>query len=146
MEHNIRTFLSWNYSYRTHFTSGYKIRWRKKGNRKSDILTTDGSRRLFAITGLKRGVSYQVKISALTVNGTGPATQWLEEATFLTDLDETVVPSPPSSLRAKATDDAIAITWTPPRDQSRYFEATLVNLISAYNFKSYVVLMNFHRR
>ena len=107
---------------------GYKIRWRKKGNRKSDILTTDGSRRLFAITGLKRGVDYQVKISALTVNGTGPATQWLEEATFLTDLDETVVPSPPSSLRAKATDDAIAITWTPPRDQSRYLQLKLTVL------------------
>ena len=56
------------------------------------------------------------KIAAMTVNGTGPATSWMEQATFVTDLDETVVPDPPSSLRARASDDQIQIKWTPPRD------------------------------
>ncbi|XP_059093555.1 neogenin-like isoform X2 [Tigriopus californicus] len=96
--------------------TGYKIRWRRKGKGKSDIFTTDGSRRLFAITGLDNGQEYQVKISAITVNGTGPATPWMSERTFDTDLDESVVPNPPNSLKAKAYDSRIEISWTPPRD------------------------------
>ena len=55
-----------------------------------------------------------MKISALTVNGTGPATGWLYASTFESDLDETVVPEPPSSLRVRAADDSITIMWIPP--------------------------------
>ena len=58
----------------------------------------------------------QVKIAALTVNGSGPATPWQSRQTLLADLDETVVPDPPSSLRARATHDQIQILWKPPRD------------------------------
>ena len=68
------------------------------------------------MTGLKNGVEYQLKISALTVNGSGPATPWMTEKTFLSDLDESVVPEPPTSLKAKARDDEITIFWTPPSD------------------------------
>ena len=96
--------------------TGYKLRWRKKGRGKSEVITTDGSRRLYAISGLKNGKEYQIKISALTVNGSGPATQWMSQNTFISDLDESVVPDPPSSLRAKAIDKEITIIWTPPRD------------------------------
>jgi neogenin len=95
---------------------GYKLRWRKHGRGKSEVVTTDGSRRLYAISSLVRGADYQVKISALTVNGSGPATTWIEETTFATDLDETAVPDPPSSLRARAMDEEITIMWTPPAD------------------------------
>ena len=55
------------------------------------------------LLGLKNGREYQVKISALTVNGSGPATGWLSASTFQSDLDETTVPDPPASLRAKVT-------------------------------------------
>ena len=96
--------------------TGYKLRWRKKGRGRSDVVTTDGSRRLYAISGLKNGKEYQIKISALTVNGSGPAIQWMSQTTFVSDLDESVVPDPPSSLRAKAADNEITILWTPPRD------------------------------
>ncbi len=52
----------------------------------------------------------------MTVNGSGPATPWLSTRTFLSDLDESVVPSPPSSLSASARADQISVRWTPPRD------------------------------
>ena len=77
-------------------------------------MSTDGSRRLYAIPDLQKGKQYQVKISALTVNGSGPASGWIYASTFESDLDETVVPEPPSSLRAKASDESIAIMWSPP--------------------------------
>ena len=96
--------------------TGYKIRWRKEGQRKSKIVTTDGSRRLYAITGLRNGLAYEVKIAAMTVNGTGNATSWISQSTFESDLDESVVPDPPSSIKAKAKDDEITISWTPPRN------------------------------
>ena len=96
--------------------TGYKLKWRKsgKGSLGSQTVSTDGSRRLYAIAGLKKGKQYQVKISALTVNGSGPATGWLYASTFESDLDETIVPEPPSSLRARAADDSITIMWIPP--------------------------------
>lgn len=96
--------------------TGYKLRWRKsgKGGGGSQTVSTDGSRRLYAISGLSKGKQYQVKVSALTVNGSGPATGWLYASTFESDLDETIVPNPPSTLRAKAADDSITIVWSPP--------------------------------
>ncbi len=96
--------------------TGYKLRWRPHGRGKSDMVTTDGSRRLYAVTGLAKGADYQLKVSALTVNGTGPATPWMEAATFATDLDESSVPGQPSWLRARSAYDQITIAWAPPRD------------------------------
>ena len=95
--------------------TGYKLRWRRKGKGKSEIVTTDGSRRLYAISGLKNDRDYQIKIAAMTVNGTGPATPWMVATTLFSDLDESVVPDPPSTLKAKATDETINIHWMPPR-------------------------------
>ena len=37
----------------------------------------------------------------MTVNGSGPATPWMEAVTYAADLDESAVPDTPSSLRAK---------------------------------------------
>ncbi|XP_071745150.1 neogenin isoform X2 [Lepeophtheirus salmonis] len=96
--------------------SGYKLRYKKKGRGKSEIFTTDASRRLFVIPKLFVGTEYQVKIAAMTVNGTGPSTPWLSISTFDSDRDESIVPNQPSSIRVRAMDDEIAITWTPPKD------------------------------
>ena len=51
----------------------------------------------------------------MTVNGTGPATSWMAEKTLVVDLDESVVPDPPSSLKATSSDTEISIAWLPPR-------------------------------
>ena len=88
--------------------TGYKIRYKPKyrgrllpGMSGSSGLTatTDGSRRLFTLTGLQRETEYQIRVSALTVNGSGPTTEWILVETFENDLDESQVPEPPSSLR-----------------------------------------------
>ena len=78
-------------------------------------VTTDGSRRLYAITGLKKDQDYQIKLAAMTVNGTGPATSWMAEKTLVADLDESVVPEPPSGIKAMSSDTTISIAWLPPR-------------------------------
>lgn len=89
--------------------TGYKIRYKPKTGRgrlplhgtgsSGSTATTDGSRRLYTLTGLTRGTEYQIRVSALTVNGSGPMTEWLTAETFENDLDESQVPEPPSSLR-----------------------------------------------
>lgn len=38
-------------------------------------------------TGLEKGAQYSVKIAALSVNGTGPATDWMTAETYQNDLD-----------------------------------------------------------
>lgn len=37
--------------------------------------------------GLERGTEYSFRVSAVTVNGTGPATEWTTAETFESDLD-----------------------------------------------------------
>ena len=80
--------------------------------------TTDGSRRLYTLTDLQRGTEYQIRVSALTVNGSGPMTDWITAETFENDLDESQVPEPPSSLRARPMTSSIAVSWNPPSNQN----------------------------
>ncbi|XP_037573231.1 neogenin isoform X1 [Dermacentor silvarum] len=97
--------------------TGYKIRYKLKGSRRGDTITTDGNRRLYALSGLEKGAQYSVKIAALSVNGTGPATDWMTVETYQNDLDESRVPDQPSGLRAKPTSTSIFVSWAPPRNQ-----------------------------
>ncbi|XP_045029173.1 neogenin isoform X4 [Daphnia magna] len=109
--------------------TGYKIRYKPKTGRgrlplnpgssgAGSTATTDGSRRLYTLTGLIRGTEYQVRVSALTVNGSGPMTEWMTAETFENDLDESQVPEPPSSLRARPMTNSISVSWNPPSNQN----------------------------
>ncbi|XP_076332516.1 neogenin-like isoform X3 [Tachypleus tridentatus] len=98
--------------------TGYKIRYKLKGSRRGDTVTTDGNRRLYALTGLERGARYSIKIAALSINGSGPSTDWFSTETFENDLNELVVPDRPQSVRARPTTNSIFVSWTPPRNQN----------------------------
>ncbi|XP_047487273.1 LOW QUALITY PROTEIN: neogenin-like [Penaeus chinensis] len=99
--------------------TGYKIRYKERGKAGSTkTKTTDGNRRLFALTDLKRSTQYSIKLSALTVNGSGPSTHWIPAETFANDLDENRVPDKPTSLRALAMKDHISVKWQPPQMQN----------------------------
>ncbi|XP_062439497.1 neogenin isoform X2 [Rhea pennata] len=98
--------------------TGYKIRYRKV-SRKSDVTESIGGTQLFQlIEGLERGTEYSFRVAALTVNGTGPATDWLSAETFESDLDETRVPEVPSSLHVRPLVTSIVVSWTPPENQN----------------------------
>uniref|UniRef100_A0A672LF14 Neogenin-like n=1 Tax=Sinocyclocheilus grahami TaxID=75366 RepID=A0A672LF14_SINGR len=88
---------------------GYKIRYRK-GTRKSEAF-------FLYFSGLQRGTEYMLRVSAITVNGTGPATDWTTAETFESDLDETTVPDVPSSLHVRPLVNSIVVSWTPPENQ-----------------------------
>ncbi|XP_036902978.1 neogenin isoform X1 [Sturnira hondurensis] len=99
--------------------TGYKIRYRKS-SRKSDVTETlvTGTQLSQLIEGLDRGTEYNFRVAALTVNGTGPATDWLSAETFESDLDETRVPEVPSSLHVRPLVTSIVVSWTPPENQN----------------------------
>ncbi|XP_030881744.1 neogenin [Leptonychotes weddellii] len=99
--------------------TGYKIRYRK-ASRKSDVTETlvTGTQLSHLIEGLDRGTEYNFRVAALTVNGTGPATDWLSAETFESDLDETRVPEVPSSLHVRPLVTSIVVSWTPPENQN----------------------------
>uniref|UniRef100_A0A6Q2WYW7 Neogenin 1b n=1 Tax=Esox lucius TaxID=8010 RepID=A0A6Q2WYW7_ESOLU len=97
--------------------TGYKIRYRK-GTRKSEAAETTGGTQLFQlIDDLERGTEYTFRVSAITVNGSGPATDWATAETFESDLDETRVPDIPSSLHVRPLVNSIVVSWTPPENQ-----------------------------
>ncbi|CAM4531941.1 unnamed protein product [Leuciscus chuanchicus] len=96
---------------------GYKIRYRK-GTRKSEVAEiTSGSQLYQLIDGLQRGTEYMLRVAAISVNGTGPATDWTAAETFESDLDETSVPDVPSSLHVRPLVNSIVVSWTPPENQ-----------------------------
>ncbi|XP_050396200.1 neogenin isoform X2 [Patella vulgata] len=99
--------------------TGYKIRYKKKGDRRGEPVLTDGNRNNYALTELQKGTEYQVRISALTVNGSGPATMWQFATTYRDDLDESKVPPKPARLQAKPKSNSIIVTWAPPPPNSK---------------------------
>ncbi|XP_033962828.1 neogenin 1a isoform X1 [Pseudochaenichthys georgianus] len=97
--------------------TGYKIRYRKGSRRSEAAETTGGTQLNKIIDGLERGTEYSFRVSAITVNGTGPATEWTTTETFESDLDESCVPDQPSSLHVRPLVNSIVVSWTPPENQ-----------------------------
>ncbi|XP_077447826.1 neogenin 1a isoform X12 [Stigmatopora argus] len=97
--------------------TGYKIRYRKGSRRSEAADTTGGTQLSKLIDGLERGTEYSFRVAAITVNGTGPATDWTTSETFESDLDESRVPDQPSSLHVRPLVNSIVVSWTPPENQ-----------------------------
>lgn len=82
--------------------TGYKIRYRKQ-KKHVQVETTPGNVRHFELRNLEKKSLYQVKIAAMTVNGTGPFTEWTAIETYESDLTETHVPGKPTITNSKRT-------------------------------------------
>ncbi|XP_052453327.1 neogenin isoform X9 [Carassius gibelio] len=96
--------------------TGYKLRYRK-GLRRADAVEISTTQLYQLIDGLEKGKVYTVRVSASTVNGTGPTTEWIAAETFENDLDESQVPGVPSSLHVRPLVNRIVVSWTPPENQ-----------------------------
>ncbi|XP_076879848.1 neogenin 1a isoform X3 [Brachyhypopomus gauderio] len=97
--------------------AGYKIRYRKSPRKSEVSEITSGNQLSQLIEGLQRGTEYTVRVSAMTVNGTGPATDWITTETFDSDLDESRVPDVPGSLHVRPLVNSIVVSWSPPESQ-----------------------------
>lgn len=54
--------------------------------------TTPSNVRFYELANLDKLSAYQIKIAAMTVNGTGPFSDWNNIETYENDLDESQVP------------------------------------------------------
>uniref|UniRef100_UPI00398F0AB8 neogenin-like isoform X4 n=1 Tax=Pristiophorus japonicus TaxID=55135 RepID=UPI00398F0AB8 len=97
--------------------TGYNIRY-KKGGRRGETDTTGGNQLSQIIDGLERNTEYSFRVSAITMNGTGPTSDWVSAETFESDLDESRVPDKPSSLHVRPLINNIVVSWTPPENQN----------------------------
>ncbi|KAM4808143.1 netrin receptor DCC [Rhinophrynus dorsalis] len=95
------------------FITGYKIRHRKT-TRRGELETIEPNNLWFLFTGLEKGSQYSFQVSAMTVNGTGPSSEWYTAETPENDLDESQVPDQPSSLHVRPLTTSIIMSWTPP--------------------------------
>ncbi|KAM8960930.1 netrin receptor DCC [Pelodytes ibericus] len=95
------------------FITGYKIRHRKT-SRRGELETLEPNNLWYLFTGLEKGSQYSFQVSAMTVNGTGPASDWYNAETPENDLDESQVPDQPSSLHVRPLSTSIIMSWTPP--------------------------------
>ncbi|NWI19729.1 DCC protein, partial [Crypturellus soui] len=95
------------------FITGYKIRHRKT-TRRGEIETLEPNNLWYLFTGLDKGSQYSFQVAAMTVNGTGPSSDWFTAETPENDLDESQVPDQPSSLHVRPLTTSIVMSWTPP--------------------------------
>ncbi|XP_055994031.1 netrin receptor DCC isoform X2 [Sorex fumeus] len=95
------------------FITGYKIRHRKT-TRRGEMETLEPNNLWYLFTGLEKGSQYSFQVSAMTVNGTGPSSNWYTAETPENDLDESQVPDQPSSLHVRPQTNCIIMSWTPP--------------------------------
>ncbi|XP_041563648.1 neogenin isoform X9 [Drosophila elegans] len=94
--------------------TGYKIRYRKFKDA-PQVKSTPANIRYFELSSLDRNAEYQVKIAAMTVNGSGPFTEWYRVNTLENDLDETQVPGKPIWINIHPGATNIALHWGPPQ-------------------------------
>ncbi|NXI54769.1 DCC protein, partial [Chloroceryle aenea] len=95
------------------FITGYKIRHRKTA-RRGEMETLEPNNLWYLFTGLEKGSQYSFQVAAMTVNGTGPSSDWYTAETPENDLDESQVPDQPSSLHVRPLTTSIVMSWTPP--------------------------------
>ncbi|OCT89405.1 neogenin isoform X3 [Xenopus laevis] len=96
---------------------GYKVRYRKTTRKSETSEMLVDAQLSYLFTGLERDTEYSFRGVALTVNGSGPATDWVSAETFESDLDESRVPDVPSSLHVRSLVTNIVVSWTPPENQ-----------------------------
>ncbi|XP_075885305.1 netrin receptor DCC isoform X2 [Nelusetta ayraudi] len=97
--------------------TAYKIKYRKTG-RRGDQEAIEPNNFWYLFTGLEKGSQYSFQVSAMTVNGTGLASEWYTAETPENDLDESQVPDQPSSLHVRPLPNSIIMSWTPPLSPS----------------------------
>jgi hypothetical protein len=102
---------------RNGFIVGYKIAVKENDKEVWDS-NVDSEPRRKIISGLLPGHKYSVRITARTVNGSGPMSEWFIAETFLREMDESRVPGQPEALFTEPTDKSIVIHWQPPIDAS----------------------------
>uniref|UniRef100_UPI00358F5C37 neogenin-like isoform X2 n=1 Tax=Myxine glutinosa TaxID=7769 RepID=UPI00358F5C37 len=92
----------------------YRIRYRKS-HRRGENEMSNGLQLQHRLTGLDRASEYSIRVSAMTINGSGPVSEWVTVETFREGLDESRVPEQPSSLHVRPLPGSIVVSWTPPK-------------------------------
>uniref|UniRef100_A0A8C1JIR7 Neogenin 1 n=1 Tax=Cyprinus carpio TaxID=7962 RepID=A0A8C1JIR7_CYPCA len=96
--------------------TGYRLRYRK-GLRRADAAEISTSQLFQLIEGLEKGKVYTVRVSASTVNGSGPTTEWIAAETFENDLDgKQILPAdflPRSSLQVSCFSNKTMLSVDP---------------------------------
>ncbi|GFO41076.1 neogenin [Plakobranchus ocellatus] len=117
---------------------GYRISYKRKRSRKSDIqfVTAKKDQKVYELKDIMRNTTYKVRIAALNINGTGPFTRWKSifvEPVKVTDNDNQKLqpstpvrlevsgptpdpsPSPPSEIKlVNRTGSTLYLTWPVP--------------------------------
>lgn len=66
------------------------------------------------LTGLEEGVVYLIRVAAVTVNGSGPFSSWVQIVVGKPDTERP--PDTPTNLTAQPVPLGIRLTWAPPQD------------------------------
>uniref|UniRef100_A0A8C6TFJ6 DCC netrin 1 receptor n=1 Tax=Neogobius melanostomus TaxID=47308 RepID=A0A8C6TFJ6_9GOBI len=90
--------------------TAFKIRFRKSSRGAEEFFYS-----AFVVPGLDKGSQYSFQVAAMTVNGTGPFSDWVQPRPVSSRPPaESTVPDQPSSLHVRPLPSSIIMSWTPP--------------------------------
>jgi hypothetical protein len=96
---------------------GYKISVQENEKRAWNLNVDSEPRRKY-IENLYPGKKYSIRLTARTVNGSGPSSDWFIAETFENEMDESKVPGSIQKLHVEPTDKSIVLHWIPPYDSN----------------------------
>ena len=96
---------------------GFKITV-KESDKQMWHLDVDNEPRVRLMSGFLPAQKYSFRVVAKTVNGSGPASDWVIAETFAHEMDESRVPGQPAQIHTEPTDESIVIQWAPPLDSN----------------------------
>ncbi|KAL5020334.1 hypothetical protein ScPMuIL_003226 [Solemya velum] len=93
--------------------TGYKIIYKVENSRSTQTVTAPFNITSHTLRNLLPDTTYMVRMTAMTVNGTGPSTQWHRVRTY---PDLQTEPEVPEGLNVTSLRRALQVRWDPPVD------------------------------
>ncbi|XP_045183741.2 phosphatidylinositol phosphatase PTPRQ-like [Mercenaria mercenaria] len=104
----------------------YRVAYRERDFRNNILTEADENEELyFHLNGLEQATVYEIRVRALTVNGSGPWSPWLQEKTA---KRVPVLPKVPQNLTTTVTDNTITLSWIPPEQHISELTGFVVGL------------------
>lgn len=96
----------------------YRLEYRTKYDETSKTMLVPADKNEMLLSGLEEGIVYEMRVAAVTVNGTGPYSSWVQMVVTKSGTVIEQPPEPPSNLTADPVPLGITLMWASPLNTS----------------------------
>ncbi|XP_063437519.1 receptor-type tyrosine-protein phosphatase S-like isoform X2 [Mytilus trossulus] len=96
----------------------YRLEYRTKYDETSKTMLVPADKNEMLLSGLEEGIVYEMRVAAVTVNGTGPYSTWVQMVVTKSGTVIEQPPEPPSNLTADPVPLGVNLMWASPLNTS----------------------------